>query len=186
MLIVPILFVIVLFFFISGYRFTALNAAKSNPLLSKDAKLMEKHNIGSSDIFLFKSDKKQLYQTVLSEKSKVFFRSSALTYIPYSSDPLQTVGGMSVTNKSNAFTFVSIKSNDGKVAYLEAGKGPNLVRKEIRKGERVSFIFQFSKQIDNLNLTAFDQDGNKLYYYGYPKDTNIFKTEDLKWHKIVN
>lgn len=182
-LVIPILFVILLVFF-SGYRFTALSAAKSNTFLSKDAKLMEQHEIGSSSIFLFKSDKDQLYRTVLSEKTWVFFRSSVSTYIPYCSDKVQTVGGMSVITKSNAFSFISIKSNDEKVAYIEAGKEPNIERKEINKGQRISFLFPISKQIYSLNINAFDKNGNELYYYGYQKGTNVFKLEDLKWHKI--
>lgn len=91
---------------------------------------------------------------------------------------------MSFTSENDEITFLSVISNDEEVAYIEVGIEPNIERKEINKGERVSFLFPFSEQIDYLNPTAFDKDGKRLYYYGFPKDTNVIKTEDYKWHKI--
>lgn len=181
---IPLVIVIIFIFFISGYRFTVLSAAKSNVFLPKDAELMEEYDTGSSVISLFRSDEEKIYQTILSEKSGLFYRSSASTNIPYSSDIIQTVGGISFTTKYDAATLLSIISFDEDVAYIGAGVEPNLVRKEINKGERISFLFPFSEQIDFLYPTAFNRDGKKLYYYGYPKGTNVFKSEDFKWHKI--
>ena len=183
--IMPWLVVIVLLLLISGgYRFTALSAAKSNTFISNDAELMGQYDIGSSVLFLFKSDEEERYQTVLSEKSAVFYRSSSSAYIPYSSDKIHTVGGMSVTTRNDEATLLSVISYDEEVAYIEAGVEPNVERKEIKKGERISFLFPFSEQIDFLYPAAFNNDGKKLYYYGYPKDTNIIRSDDLKWHKI--
>jgi len=180
-LIIPFLFIIV---FIGGYRFTALSAAKSHSFLSKDAELMEQYETASSVISLFRNNEEQIYQTVLSEKSGVFFRGSVSTNIPYSSDKVRTVGGISATTENDAVTLLSIISYDEDVAYIEAGVEPNVERKAISKGERISFLFPFNEQLDFLNPTAFNKDGKKLYYYGYPKDTNVFKSEDYKWHKI--
>ena len=166
-------------FMVTGYRFTALSAAKSNSFITKDYKVIEKYNTGSPEIFLFKSDIKKAYRTVLSEKSGLLYRSSFSTYIPYSADKLQTIGGMSFTSENDEITFLSVISNDDEVAYIEVGIGPNIEKKEINKGERVSFLFPFSEQIDFLNPTAFDKDGKKLYYYGFPKDTNVIKARRL-------
>lgn len=183
-IVIPILIVIIFISFIDGYRFTAVSAAKGNSFVTKDFELVEKLDAGSSVIFLFKSDEKKLYRTVLSEKEGLLYKSSASTYIPYSSDPIQTVGGISYTTDNAAFTLLSVKSADAEVAYIEAGEGPNLIRKEIDKGERITFLFPFSKQIDQLNATAYNKNGEKLYYYGYPKNTSIFDGDDLKWHKL--
>ncbi|WP_252504015.1 hypothetical protein [Sporosarcina sp. Marseille-Q4943] len=182
--VIPVLIVITLIFFISGYRFTALSAAKSNSFLPKDAELVEQYDTGSSVIFLFNIDEEERYQTVLVEKSGVFYRSSVSTDIPYSSDKIQTVGGMSVTTRNDEATLLSVISYDEEVAYIEAGVEPNVERKEINKGQRITFLFPFSEQIDFLYPAAFNSDGKKLYYYGYPKDTHVLKSEDLKWHKI--
>ncbi|HJF31346.1 MAG TPA: hypothetical protein K8V56_06145 [Sporosarcina psychrophila] len=146
--------------------------------------MIEEYNTGLSVIFLFKSDEKELYQTVFSEKSGGRFRSSVSTSIPYSSDELQPVGGISYTTENDAGAFLSIVSNDEEVAYIEAGVGSNIERKKIKQGERISFLFPFSEQINFLYPTAYNKDGKKLYYYGYPKDTNVSISEDLKWHSV--
>ncbi|MGF9979664.1 hypothetical protein [Viridibacillus arvi] len=184
---ISILIGIILIFFISGYKFTSLSAAKANAFLPKDAEMIEEYNTGSSVVFLFKSDGEKLYQTVLSEKFGVLFQRSLSTSIPYSSDELQTVGGISFTTEKDAATILSVVSNDEKVAYIEAGVEPNIERKDIHKGERISFLFPFSEQIDFLNPTAFDKAGKALYYYGPPKNVNhVNIPEDIKWHKIID
>lgn len=182
--VLPLIIIIIFIFLISGYRFTALSAAKGNAFLSNDEVLMAQYDTGSSFIFLFKNDEEKIYQTVLSEKSGLLYRSSVSTDFPYSSDIIQTVGGMSFTTINDAATLLSVISYDEEVAYIEAGIGPELEKKKINKGERIYFLFPFSEQIDFLHPTAFDKDGKKLYYYGYPKDTNVLSNEDLKWHKI--
>lgn len=183
-LLIPLLIVIALIFYISGYRFTALSAAKSHSFLSKDAELVEQFDTGSSVLFLFKSDEEKLYRTVRSEKSGVFFRSSASTFIPYSSDKIQTVGGISFTTNNDAVTLLSVISYDEDVAYIEMGVEPNVERKEVNKGERISFLFPFSKGLVLLYPIALNKDGKILYYYGYPKDSNISHSEDIKWYRV--
>jgi hypothetical protein len=145
---------------------------------------VEKYDAGTYVIYLFKSNDKKLYRTVLAEKSGLLYRSSSSTYIPYSNDSLQTVGGMSYRTDKKAFTLLSVISFDDDVAYLEAGAEQDLQRVEIIKGEHISFLFLFSKQIDLLNASAFNKNGKKLYYYGYPKGTTSFNSNDLKWHKV--
>lgn len=182
--VISLLIVIAFIFYISGYRFTALSAAKSHSFLSKDAELVEQFDTGTSILFLFKSDDEKLFRTVLSEKTSVFFRSSASTFIPYNSDEIQTVGGMSFITNNDAATLLSVVSYDDEVAYIEAGVESNVERKEINKGESISFLFPFSKQLDFLYPIALNKDGETLYYYGYPKDTNISYSGVLKWYKV--
>lgn len=183
-LIFSLIIIIIFIFFISGYRFTALSAAKNNDFLSTDADLIEQYDAGSIVILLFKSDKDEKYQTVLSEKLGFVYNSRVSTDIPYSSDTIQTVGGISVTTKKDAATLLSVASYDDEVAYIEAGVDSNIERKEISKGKRITFLFPFMEQIDHLNSFAFNKDGKKLYYYRYPEDTNTIIREDLKWYKV--
>ncbi|MBM6619605.1 hypothetical protein [Bacillus suaedaesalsae] len=183
-LVLIVVVVVLLFLMISGYRFTALSAANANSFLSNDAELMEEYTTSSYKIFLFKSDIDKQYQSVLSEKFWLFYRSPLSTNIPYSSDNIQTIGGISITTEDDAATMLSVISHDDEVAYIEAGDEHHTERKNVTKGERISFLFPFSQQIDHLHATAYNQNGKPLYYYGYPKSTNVFRSEDLKWHKI--
>lgn len=176
---------VILFMFISGFRFTALNAATSNTFISNDYTLLEEYDAGSATIFLFKSDKEQLYRTVVSKKYGLLYRSNVSTFIPYRTDSLQTIGGISYKNNKKEFTILVIESSVEEVTYIEAGLDYNLERKQISKGERIYFLFPFSKQINFLYPIAFNKEGEKLYYYGYPENSNFINiNEDLRWHKI--
>lgn len=55
--------------------------------------------------------------------------------------PARLIGGMSVTSEENALTYLSTLSNDEKVAYIEAGVEPHVERREVSKGEHVTFLF---------------------------------------------
>ena len=183
--IIPVLIVIMLIYFLGGYRFTALSAAKSNVYLPKDAQLMEQYDSDSSVIFLFKSDKEKMYRTVLAEKKAFFYQSRLSTYIPYNSDEIQTVGGISYTTKNNMASLLSVISYDEEVAYIEAGIEPYRESKEIKKGELTTFLFSTNNQIDQLHAVATNKEGEALYYYGYPKNApTINLNKDLKWYKI--
>ncbi|MFJ7973658.1 hypothetical protein [Psychrobacillus sp. NPDC096389] len=183
--VLPVLIIIIVLFIFNGYRFTALSAAKGNPLLSKDAELVEAYDTGKSTIFLFKNDNEEIFQTVLTEKYGFLFRSSASTIVPFSADMIQTVGGFSFTGENDAATLLSVISNTEEVAYIEVGVDTDLERKAIRKGERISFLFPFSEQVDFLNATAFNHEGEALYYYGLAENVSqVHIPEDLKWHKI--
>ncbi len=181
--IIPVLVIMVALIFLSGYRFTALSAANNHAFLSSDAELIDQYKIGSSGIFIFKSEEENEYRTVMTEKSGLLFSGNQSTFIPYNSDELQLVGAASFINDKDEASFISFKSNDDKVAYIEAGVEPHIERKEIKKEERVSFLFPFSEQINFLYPTAFDKDGNELYYFGFPKDSNMHNQDDLRWHK---
>ncbi|WP_044338973.1 hypothetical protein [Rossellomorea aquimaris] len=174
---------VVVMFMLSNYRFTPESAALSNPALTDDFEYVDQHGLGEAEVLLFKSDEKEEYMTVLAEKSGLLYRSNSSTYTPYTSDPLQLVGGMSLATEENALTYLSVISNDDKVAYIEAGVEPHVERRGVSVGERVSLLFPFSENINKLNATAFDQNGKKLYYLGYPKGTNMFRQEDFRWHK---
>ena len=84
---------------------------------------------------------KQRYtKRYLSEKSGVLFRSRVSTNIPYSSDEIQTVGGISFTTGNDAATLLSVISFDEEVAYIEAGIEPIVERKEIQQWRTYFFL----------------------------------------------
>lgn len=181
---IVVIVALVIFFIITGYRLTPFSAAKGNVEVTNDYQLVDQYKMGSSAVFLFKSDRDKMYRTVLSDTSGVLHRSNASTYIPYNSESLVTIGGMSQSDDKDPFTFLSVKSNDANIAYIKAGTGTNQVKKKVKKGERTSFLFPFSKQIDQLNARAFNAEGKELYYYGYPENTSTYRDGDLKWHKV--
>jgi hypothetical protein len=183
--VISILFILPLLFGVMGYRLTALQAAKTNHFVSNKSELVDEYDIGSDAVFLFKNDYEKMYRTVLVEKSGFLYRSRFSTYMPYSTDKVQTIGAMSYKNNDKEFTFLVIESHDDNVTYIESGVGFELKKQEVVKGEKVSFLFPFNKQVNLLNATAYDKRGKKLYVYGYPENVvSIDPLEDLRWHKV--
>lgn len=183
--IVITLVLFLLMLFVSGYRFTALSAATSHTFVLNDSLLIGEWETGSTGLFLFKNDEQEVYRTVVSEKSGLLYISRASTFEPYRDDAVQTIGGISYRNSKDGLSLLVIMSNDGEVAYIEAGDKRKRERQDINKGELISFLFPYSIQIDHLNAKAFNKDGEELYYFGLPKNSNrINLNEDLRWHKI--
>lgn len=179
---VVIIFVAMYVFMFNGYRFSAQSAARSNTFITKNYHLFASYASGPFGIFLFKSDVNRMYRTVLSERSGPLYRSSVSVYIPYQSGALQTVGDMNYSSPDNGFTFMSFKSNNNNVAYIEAGVQPNRERKEIKEGQTISFWFDH--YVSRPDIEAFDAQGKELYYYGYPKNTSEFSSNNFSWHKF--
>ena len=179
-LVSSLIFICLVFFIFSGYRFTPLTAAKANTFVTKDYELIGEYKNDSSIFYLFKSDEKQEYMTVYVNKSNFFYRSSVSTLIPYSKDSLQTIGGMSVQFKDDQATVFVVHSMDETVDSIILDLEFGIEKKAISKDETVYFLLPFTKQIDQLKAKALDKEGNELYYYGYEKDT----FDNLKWHKI--
>lgn len=182
---VPILaifaLVAVYVFLISGYRFSAQSAARSNAFITKSYHLFASYKTDPYGIFLFKSDVDKMYRTALSKRSGILYRSGDSVYIPYQSGALITVGSMDDLDPKNGFTFMSFKSNSSNIAYIEAGVKPNRERKEITKGQSVYFLFEH--HVSQPDVEAFNKQGRELYYYGYPKNTNVFGN-NFGWHKV--
>jgi hypothetical protein len=183
--IIPLLFVIIFILFISGYRFTALSAANNNSFLTKDDELIDEFDTGKSQIFLYKNEKEGIYRTVLTERTAFLYYSNSSTFIPNNTNLIRTIGGMSVTSKNDEFSLLVVESYDKEVAYIEAGKEENRIRKYVKDGERIHFLFPYSIQIDLLNAVAANKDDEVLYYFGYPGNaTHINLNKDLIWRKI--
>lgn len=65
-----------------------------------------------SIFYLYKNDEKQEYRTVHVRKNQYTYHSYASTFIAYSQDPLQTIGGMSVRYDDEKATIFVLLSKD--------------------------------------------------------------------------
>ena len=183
--VITVLILCVLIFIVLGYRFTPSSAAKSNAFVSNDYELIEQYKVGPDVIFLFKSDEKKEYRTVVAYKKNLFYQSNYSTVIPFSSDAIQTIGGISYHLNNEGATLLVVKSDDEEVSYIEIETELGVEKKQIKQGETIHFLLPYSVQLDNLNASAFNQVGQKLFYYGYINDNNIH-LNDLKWYKVID
>ncbi|WP_097074064.1 hypothetical protein [Ureibacillus xyleni] len=164
------------FYFLEGYRFTPFAAAKANGFVTDDYELVEK--IEEDSIFyLFKSDEKQEYRTVHVKQNAQTYYSYASTFIPYGEDNLQTIGGMSIRYEDEKATLFVLLSKDEAIDSIVVHTEFGDEKKKILKDKPLYFLFPYSQQIDHINATAFDKNGNELYYY---KDVD----QNLKWQEI--
>lgn len=174
--------IVVISFLSSDYRLTPLAAAKVHSDVGKNQVLLGDVDLGWGKVYIFDTDIG--LRTVTSTKTSFLWRAPVAVRIEESEDAIKTVGWMSYTNeKGQQVTVLVVEVNDPQVAYIEAGPEDNRVRKEITKGGPTIFSWNKSIQANNgLNAIALSADGSTLYEYRYPKNTNVFRTEDFKWY----
>lgn len=177
-----LVFLCIVVFIFSGYRFTPLAAAKANSFVTREYEVIGEYKNDSSIFYLFKNDDKQEYRTVYVNQSNFIYRSTASTTFPYSQDSLQTIGGMSIQYKEEKATLFVVHSMDEKIDSIKLDSEFGIEKKVISKGEIAYFLLPYSKQIDQLNAIALDENGDKLYYYGYKKGS----LNNLKWIRVEN
>ncbi|WP_338653319.1 hypothetical protein [Lysinibacillus sp. Y5S-8] len=67
---------------LGGYRLTALSAVKANFFMTPEYKIVEKIQEENDIFYLFKSDKKEIYQTVLVQKTYFYIKGFMLRVSP--------------------------------------------------------------------------------------------------------
>lgn len=180
---VVIFIVLVFCFFAGNYRFTPLAAAKAHFDVGKNAVSLGDVDFGWSKVYIF--DTANGSRTVISIKSLFLWRAPAAVHFETSTDAIKTVGWMSYTDKRGQATVFAVETTDPQIAFIEAGPEDDIVRKEIEKGSPT--IFSWNRAIrsnDELKPIAFSTDGTPLYEYRYPKNTNVFRSEELKWYSV--
>ena len=184
-----IMICIVIFLFI-GYRFTPLSAAKAHSFITKDDELIGEFKDDLSIFYLFKNDKEQQYRTVYVQKKLFVYVSNISTYIPFSDDPIQTIGGMSIYNKANSATLFVVHSLDENINSIQIENENLTEKKTVPSNGIVYFLEPYSKPITQLYPIALNKNDEPIYYFGYEKNNSKENSHvtlaNLKWHKIEN
>lgn len=180
-----ILIVYGILLFITGYRFSPLEAAKANGSLSESVTLLDETNRDWVDFYYFKDNNKNQYLTVIVDPKGFLYVSRTSTWLYNPTDEIKTMGSSSyMDKKGHQLTTLLVSSDSAEVAYIEAGPESNRTKLEIEKGETLLFEFDNLINHNDMNPIAYDQDGKALYYYGYPKNVSYMKTGDYKWHEV--
>lgn len=172
-----IIVIVSVLLFLSGYRPTALSAAKANFFMTPECKNVEKIQEGHDIFYLFKSDKKEIYQTVLVQKKVFLYKRVYATGISSTNDSLETIGGMSYRLNHEGTLFV-VLSHDENVSYITINSKQGIIKKSIEHSKLVSFYIPYAQQIDLLEAVAYDKNDRPIYYYGYDDDDN------LRWNRV--
>ena len=178
-----ILLSFVSFLFISGYRFTPMQAIKSNSFIKGDFNVFGEINRDWVTVYLL--DTQEGIKTAAAEKNLLMWKCSAVIYFYdeiIKNDKVKTVGWESFTGKNEQITVFAVQTSDPDVKYIEAGSDSERQRKEIRLDETI--IFVWDKAVSDLNAIAFNQDNIQLYKYTYnPMQLNHIDQKELRWYQ---
>ncbi|WP_227396068.1 hypothetical protein [Jeotgalibacillus aurantiacus] len=169
--------------FLTAYRLTPLGAAELNEHISEDYELMDEYEMDGVTVFLFKSDLREAYRAVISEKQEFFYSSISSTYVPYDDreSPIYTIGGINYRGETKEFTYFTFQSSDDQISYIEVTEGEEVKKEEVKQGELTTIVLDQDIPLKRLNAVAYDEDGNALYKYGY-LDGQAQTARSLKWH----
>lgn len=172
-------FLIGLFLFVNGYRFSSLEAAKLSPQISNDSKYIDELDYNTGKLYLF--DSSGQYHTVVVEKDLLLWKSYSSFWTNKTSDKVQLIGWCSENNPNGSVTAVFVKCFDNSVSYIEMGKDEYRIRKDI-KGQK-DIIFSWNKCFpwNNLHGIAYSKDGKSLYELGYEIKDSTIHADELRW-----
>lgn len=175
-----ILLVICSVLYLSGYRFTSLDAARAHLDVGKNSVPFEDVDFGWGKIYLFKTPKGP--QTTIAIKNKFLWKASTSVYDDQSSqDMINTVGWMSYHDKRGQATIFAVETLDPNIAYVEVGPSNERFKKEITVNIPIIYSWNKAFQLTELRPLAFSKDGTLLYEYRYPEN---IRGEGLKWYSV--
>lgn len=187
LIVINALLLLTLFFYFSGYRLTAQQAAKASPFIEEDVQLTGEVQYDRIHVFLYKTEKNPV--TILTVKQGFLWRNVVSSRQHDFPDPVRTVGWMSysINDSKEGATVLGVVSDDPGVKYIEVEHPREGIKKEIETGEVLIFEWPERYTYDDLKpITALSDKGEILYEYRYPRDTGVHKSEEFKWYPSDN
>ncbi|MDI6710778.1 MAG: hypothetical protein QME76_08875 [Bacillota bacterium] len=170
--------------FLSGYRLSALAAAKAHFTVGPNAKLLQEVDFGGDIVYLL--DTAEGPRTVLCTRRFFLWRAPAAASLKACSSPVKTVGWVSYEKG----TLLAVEVTDPRVAFIEAGySGPfsKRVRKEARIGELIVFKWEGEGYfLYELKPVALSSSGEILYEYRYAVEGHRIMANTAQWYPVTN
>lgn len=121
-----IIFIVSVLLFLSGYRLTALSAAKANFFMTPEYKNVEKIQEGH-DIFICLRVIKRNLSNCFGTKNAFLYKRVYATSISSTNDSLETIGGMSYRLNHEGTLFV-VLSHDENVSYITINSKQGIIK----------------------------------------------------------
>lgn len=182
-ILVLILLLLIPFYFISGYRFTPMQATKSSQFIKGDFKVFGEVDRDWAIVYLLETQ--DGIKTATAVKRGIMWRCPSVTYFYddiIMNDKVKTVGWESLIEKNRQITVFAVQTTDPDVKFIEAGPDSERQRKDIDLNETIIFVWE--KAATDLNAIAYNQDNKQLYKYEYnPEHLNFTDQTDLRWYQ---
>lgn len=169
-----------------GYRLSGIEAVKADFTVGEDIQLFGEVKKDWGTVYLLKTP--NAIKTALMFKSGLLWKCGSTTFLNVNKDDaVKTVGWQSYSDdKGRQITLIAVDTTDPNVKFIEAGNGVQRLKKEITVGNTVVFSWDKVVPFNEINAIALNNDNMKLYEYGFPKNTNVINTKDLKWYQYKN
>lgn len=165
---------IILISYLYGFRFTPLEAIKSN--LKKEDKLFRTIEYNWGKIYIIKESSG--YKSMAVKKYGLLWRISNSCFYKNTSDSVKTISWLN----DHSYTFYAVLPEDKNIKYIEIGSENDRIRKDIKKSNDI-IIFYWEKSIpwNEFNGICYDNSNKPIYEFKYPQSTTII-IDDLKWY----
>lgn len=169
-------------------RLTPLAALKANPFIEKDISIIKEIDMDWGKVYIV--DTPEAIKTAVVEKHGLLWNSSVSFYAEKETlekEQLKAIGYMSYTNsKQKQIQVLAIWNEDPKVTTIHIRREDGKVfTQPAPLNQLILFTWDEIFNINTTDIFALNEDGKALYYYGYPKGTNILRDSEFKWHPIV-
>lgn len=185
-----ILFILVMFQFAviclnfaAGYRFTPIAAAGLENKLNPESVLLGEYDWGSRRFYFY--DCKNYYIITGARSTWHGWTNESYYFVREKKakpDAVEITGALcyGADDRNTALQLLSVKCHDERIAYMEVSFFGKKEEKEIINDDVVIFAIEVEDKTEQLVNTpagtAYDADGNALYY--------LRETEDLNWEWI--
>lgn len=174
--------------YLSNMRLTAVSALKANPFIGKEIRIIKQIDMDWGKVYIV--DTLESIKTAVVEKHGLLWNSSVSFYAEKETleqEQIKTIGYMSYTNSKQKQTQVlAMWNEDPKVSTIHITREDNEVFiQPTPLNELILFTWDEVFNINTTDILALNEEGKALYYYGYPKGTNILRDSEFKWHPIV-
>jgi hypothetical protein len=158
---------ILVYYYLLGYRITALQAANKHFAYEKSSVLLHTIDFGWISVFLFQTSELD-YLTLFVEKRGFLYRSStAMSRTIQSGAALDMISMSSHISNSKELTFIAVRSNDKDVVLIEAGPPNNRIRTMTSINGLIILKWDAYLDIQHLNPIALTHSGKLKYKYDY-------------------
>ncbi|MCM1991277.1 hypothetical protein [Oceanirhabdus seepicola] len=172
--------------FISGYRISPLAASRANGFIKEDFELINDLDLDWAYIHFYHDKENDKYYTAISEK-KLFMYVSRCSVWHYSNneDPIRTIGSMNYNNGKGKFAkLLMVDTDDKNIESIIIRDEHESIETKINVDSPQIIIFDKFLNLNDCDVVALDENNQEIFYYGYPRGTNILRDEDYKWHYV--
>lgn len=167
--------VVILGGYVYGFRMSGIEAAKAHFAVGQNARYIDEVAYDWGRVYLWNTDEGP--RTVISKRYLFLWRAGNAVHIKVGSDQIQTLGWVNDLH----CTVYAVNILDENVSYIEMGEGENRQKHYKKENNQILFAWDYSVPWQDLKGIAYGRQGEILYEFRYPQDSNKIALDDIRW-----